>query len=206
MWRTGPGLSDGRARIELEMTGSGGERAEADPREAKGEAVEKEAHGQGGGEGRGAQAGAEGAEGEAPAHHPDGAPAQALVKLATVSADYQWYSSQASSAVRYLAVAGVGLVWLLAGGSIDGMGTLHLCALLLLAGVMGADLLQYTVAARVWGRFLDEQAARGRGPESLVALDLGQTTWIDRAYRTKLVLLLCAWAMVLWLAVRQAAG
>jgi hypothetical protein len=124
------------------------------------------------------------------------AKAPAGVKLSSIDADYKWYSAQASSAVRYLAAAGAGLVWILAGGKADGVRLEHIIAFVAFAFVMVADLLQYLVAARVWGAFLDEQVAEGKGPEDTVALDRAQSSWISRLYWAKHVLLFLAWANV----------
>ncbi|HYH81295.1 MAG TPA: hypothetical protein VEX86_15935 [Longimicrobium sp.] len=78
-----------------------------------------------------------------------------MITLADARESYYTHSGKASDVLRQLAVAGIGVIWVFkadAQGVMAIPAPLLLPALLLVAGLF-LDLLQYVLAALVWGSF-----------------------------------------------------
>lgn len=91
------------------------------------------------------------------------------MKLADAIKAQEEYSARASENVRFLALAGIGFVWLFSNQKVEGLAKDLLFAALALVIVLCVDFLQYLVGAQIWERFVSDQERAGHQREDTVA-------------------------------------
>ena len=73
------------------------------------------------------------------------------MKLSDALDAFYAHSEKASESLRALAVGGVGIAWLFRGQDGAPIARELVCALVIFASALALDLLQYVVAATIWG-------------------------------------------------------
>jgi hypothetical protein len=110
--------------------------------------------------------------------------------------EYQYFSGRASETARFLAVAGLGFVWVLSGGTLKGLRwDLLLVALLLLAALI-ADAAHYLETSRRLSKLVDKLGDRPRARQAdgaLVRRPRGFLDVSDTLYRAKAILAIGAY-------------
>ena len=121
-----------------------------------------------------------------------------MTTLAEVRQGYYGFTGKASEGVRQLAFAGIAVIWVFKTG--DGTDVkvpdpLLLPGLLLVAALF-ADLLQYVVAALLWGWFARRQERSGVLPDDEISADRAINWPALTLYYLKIVLVLSAYAAI----------
>jgi len=118
------------------------------------------------------------------------------MKLADAIKAHEEFSARASENVRFLAVAGIGIVWLLSDQKVEGLARDLLFAALALVIVLCLDFLQYFVAAQIWDRFVSDQESAGRQREDTVAAPRGIHGPIYGLYWSKVAVLAIGYCLL----------
>lgn len=108
------------------------------------------------------------------------------------------YSERTSENVRFLALAGLGVVWLLAGGRLTGLHQKDLLGITgMLVLVLLADFVQYACAAETYDRFVrrieEKRPRHRRRPESPVRIPPKLVSPIYGFYWAKITLLVVSY-------------
>jgi len=105
-----------------------------------------------------------------------------------------------SESVRYLSLAGLGVVWILAGGSLHGLSRDLLWCALLLVVTLAVDFAHYVVGHAIWDRFIERaesrfrDAGQGFGPATEVPQQTDREVRpIAWAYRLKVAAVVLAY-------------
>ena len=115
--------------------------------------------------------------------------------LAAARESYYELSGKASDAVRQLAFAGIAVIWVFKSernGVVSVPEELLLPGLLIVAGLF-LDLLQYVLAALLWGRYARGQERRGAAPDQALAAHPAINWPALACYYLKIVLVLAAY-------------
>jgi hypothetical protein len=121
-----------------------------------------------------------------------------VTTLAEARESYYELTGKASDAVRQLAFAGIAVIWVFKtgdGAAVKVPDALLLPGLLLVAALF-ADLLQYVIAALLWGRFARTRERRGVLPGDEVEADRAINWPALALYYLKIVLVLSAYAAI----------
>jgi len=123
-----------------------------------------------------------------------------VITLGSANAASDHFSARVSESVRTLSLAGLGVVWILAGGSLQGLARDLLWCALLLVVALAADFAHYVIGHAVWDRFIERAEARfreagqGFGPGTEVSQQTEREIRpIEWAYRLKLAAVVVAY-------------
>jgi hypothetical protein len=121
-----------------------------------------------------------------------------VTTLAEAREGYYELTGKASDAVRQLAFAGIAVIWVFKTGDGDAVkvpDALLLPGLLLVAALF-ADLLQYVLAALLWGWFARREERRGILPDDEIEADRAINWPALVLYYVKIVLVLSAYTAI----------
>ena len=105
------------------------------------------------------------------------------MKLKDAREAYQDYSSRASEATRMLALAGIGIIWVLrVEGPSQAITSQLLLPLLLFAACLGSHLLHYVSAALVWGIYHRYKETKTSGGETVEFLAPQWLNWFGNSF------------------------
>lgn len=123
-----------------------------------------------------------------------------MITLGSANAASDHFSARVSESVRYLSLAGLGVVWILAGGSLQGLARDLLWCALLLVATLALDFAHYVIGHAVWDRFIERAEARFRdagqpfGPVTEVPQQTDREVRpIEWAYRLKVAAVVVAY-------------
>ena len=124
-----------------------------------------------------------------------------MITLGSANAASDHYSARVSESVRTLSLAGLGVVWILAGGTLRGLTKDLLWCALLLVVTLAVDFAHYVIGHAVWNRFIERAESRFRdagqpfGPATEVRQQTDREVRpIEWAYRLKLAAVVVAYA------------
>jgi len=121
------------------------------------------------------------------------------MKLKDAREAYYFYTKKTSDIVRYLALAGIGIIWIFrieSGDDISIPRTLLLPTILLVFG-LGFDLLQYVAGSIIWGSYGRIKEKSGIGVEEEFEAPR-QINWITNTlFGLKIVTIICAYVLIL---------
>jgi len=111
---------------------------------------------------------------------------------------YEARSTRASENVRYLAGAGIAVVWMLSRQQLDGLTSDLLRTLALCVGALAADFLHYVVAAFMLGRLKRKYEDSGKVRQDFIKVPRSTNLPGTVLYWTKIVFLVLAFASLVF--------